>query len=187
MMTGTKTRADGTGDLFDEEPKTEERPRREPTALEKFLGRKRDPATGKLEPKKKPRPRSKTVAAATFARTEHETREMIRTREWDACGVRHLVALFEIMHEKAYGIAPTTSASERYTMTLMMGGFVKRAFGGDIDKALDYFRWLWTREIANEKWRRENGREPRRLAFRWTVGNGMLDDYRVAMARRKTT
>lgn len=183
MMTGT-TRANGTGDLFDDEPKTEERPRRAPTALEKFLGRKRD-AEGKLIPKPKPK-RRKTVAASTFARTEHETREMIRTRDWEGCAVRHLVALFEIMHEKAYGIAPTTSASERYTMTLMMGGFVKRAFGGDIDKALDYFRWLWTREIANEKWRRENGREPRRLAFRWTVGNGMLDDYRVAMARRKT-
>ena len=191
-MSGT-TRINVPENLFgDEEPKTEAQPiKREQTPLEKFLGRKRD-EDGKLIPKKRTS-RAKTVAASTFARTEHETREMMAAalrgdeEAWDECETRHLVALFAIMHEKTYGIAPTTSPSERYTMTLMMGGFVKRSFGGDMAKALEYFRWLWTREMRNEKWRRENDRETRRLAFQWTIGNRMLDDYRVDQARRKAT
>lgn len=156
-----------------------------PTPLEKFLKRKRDPETGKLTPKKRA-PRSRSIASSTFDRTMLETQDMIRTGEWEDAAVRHLVALFTIMHTRCYGIAPTLSGSELYLLTGFVAGFVKRAFAGDMRKTLEYLRWVWTREMSTEKWRRENHREAgRRLTLRIIVSNSLLDDYRVAMARRR--
>jgi hypothetical protein len=163
--------------IFDDEA-----PSIEPTALEKFLGRARDPKTGKLIPKKK---RVKTTASSSFDRTIVETRTMVEGGDWEGCAARHIVALFVLMHEKTYGVVPTMSGKERYSNTGIAGGFVRRVFAGDMDKALDYLRWLWTREIANEKWRRENSREGRRLSFGAMVSGALVDDYRVAMARRR--
>lgn len=153
-------------------------------SLEAFLGRARDPETGKLIPKKK-RARTRSVAASTHDRTRAETQRMIDTRDWEGCAPRHLVALYDLMHRKTYGIDAPMTGTERHRATLMAGGFVKRAFGGDMDKALHYLRWLWTREMDREKWRRENGRDGGRLELRWIFGNRLLTDYQVAMARKR--
>ncbi len=152
-----------------------------PSPLEIYLGRKRD-AGGSLIPRKK---KSRTVAASTFDRTRVETQEMIDTRDWGACAARHLVALYDLMHLKIYGIDVTMSGSERYTATLMAGGFVKRAFGGDFEKSVDYFRWAWTREKEREKWRRENGRDGGTIGLGFMFSNKLLDQYRIALVRQR--
>ena len=186
MTMAAKKRIEVPSTIFGEgEEETKERPRLiESSPLEKFLGRERDPETGKLVPKEKPK-RPKSVAASTFARTIRETEEMMSSRVWDDCTARHLVALYDLMHRKTYGIEPAMTGSDRYRATLMAGSFVKRAFGGEIGKALEYLRWIWTREIEREKWRRENAREGGRISIGLLFSNRMLDDYRVAMARKR--
>jgi hypothetical protein len=126
-----------------------------------------------------------TVAASAFNRTRAETQGMMDSGDWSACTARHFLALYDLMHEKIYGIESGMTASERHTAVLRTGSFVKREFSGDYDKALDYFRWLWTREQGREKWRRENGRDTTRLILAFCYSSSMLTDYRLMLTRRR--
>jgi len=168
--------------LFDiEESTTQTRGVKRSASLDALLKRKRD-AAGRLLPK----PRKKrAMAASTLDRAMVEMQEMIDARDWAGCVPRHLVALYVLMHKKTYGIEPTMSASERYRYAGMAAGFVKRAFAGDMTRALSYLRWVWTREIERERWRRENGREGGRLSFNVMLCNSLLDDWRLHQARRR--
>lgn len=163
--------------LFDTEPPTSSR-------LLAWAGAKQDPSTGKMKPREKTR--RKTIAASTFTRTLAETEEMMASREWGDASIRHLVALYDRMHLKVYGVEVMTTASERHTMTLRAGAFVKKQFGGNIVAAVEYFRWVWMREMGNEKRNRELGREgARRIGFWLMLSGSMLTDYRVALTRKR--
>lgn len=169
-------RIDVPDSLFPEQPKSIP-----PTPLEVYLGRTRDPDTGKLVPKRK---RSKAVAASTFDLTRVETQRMMDEREWEGCTSRHLVALYDIMYRKTYGVDVTMSGSERYRLTMIAGAFVKRLFGGDFVQAIEFFRWVWTREIGREKWRREEGREGGLISAGFMFSNRLYDQWRLDLARR---
>lgn len=150
-------------------------------SLEKYLGRERDP-DGALVPRKK---KTRAVAASAHGRTIAEASTMMRTRKWDGCAARHLVALYDLMHERTYGVASEMSPTERYRSTMLMGAFVKRSFAGDFVEAVAYFRWVWTREIGREKWRRENNvTDGRRIGFALMMSGSMVTDYRLALHRQ---
>ena len=153
-----------------------------PSDLEmKFLNRKRD-ADGKLVPRKKRSKRS--VGAALFERTRAETEEMMRATVWDGCRPAHLVALHDVMHERTYGVPSGMTGTERMTGAKMVGMLVKRSFDGEPANAVMYFRWLWTREVSNERWRRENGRSGKRLTLGYACSSAAVTDWRVDENRR---
>lgn len=129
--------------------------------------------------------KSKTICASVFDRTKHEVEAMMASKDWSACGARHLVALYDLMHAKCYGIEPAElGPSERYNATMFAAGFVRREFGGEYTLAVEYMRWAWTKEIRTEKWRRENKVEhARRIGVRLMFGGALLTDYRVWLAR----
>ena len=174
--------------VTDEEPeeRPEERPTKtpKPARLEAYLGLKRDPETGKIVPRPPPKKRT-TVAASSFARTREQVAEMMRTGEWDGVAARHLVALYDIMHEYWYGFAPTLTGQERHRGVLLAGSFVKRLFAGDFEKALTYLRWLYTEEKNTEKWRRREGRSGTRIGLPLMFSGRKVDDWRVDLNRRK--
>jgi hypothetical protein len=130
--------------------------------------------------------RSKTIAAATFDRALADVDEMIKTGEWEGAGARHLVALYDRLHLKCYGIEATDLGSaERYNAAMMAANLVKREFGGEVAEAAEFMRHIWEREISAEKWRRENNRiNARRIGFRLMFSGGMVADYRLYLARR---
>lgn len=53
------------------------------------------------------------------------------------------------------------------------------------DPAIDYFRWLWTREMGREKWRRENDRDGERLTIHACISSMRLTDYKLHLTRRR--
>jgi hypothetical protein len=128
----------------------------------------------------------KTIAAAVFNRARAETSAMMETGDWSSCTARHLVALYDLMHVKCYGVEASMSSSERHTLVLRAGGFVKREFSGDYDRAIDYFRWLWTREMGREKWRRENHREGMRVTLGMCLSGMVITDYRLHLTRTRS-
>jgi hypothetical protein len=199
-------------DLFPDEPAT--KPRASTRFLE-WAGAKVDEETGKVTAKEK-RAKPKTMAAAVFNRARVETQAMMDSCDWEGCTARHILALYDLMHVKTYGIEASMSATERHQLVLRAGGFVRREFGVVIDccemrqasrsvaetltcsscgehvatkgnfvDAVDYFCWLWTREIGREKWRREH---PERGGGRLTMGICMagtvITDYRLALTRK---
>lgn len=135
--------------------------------------------------KERRKSRPKTIAASVFSRSLSEVDEMNRTGDWSDATAGHLVALYDRMHTKCYGVdCAELGPSERYNVAMFAGTFVKREFDGDYTRAVEFMNWAWTREIANEKWRRENGRtNARRIGARLMFGGSLLSDYRVALAR----
>lgn len=154
----------------------------ETSPLEKFLKRERD-NMGNLVPKRRAK---RSIAAAVYSRTEFETQAMIDERNFDGCQIRHLVALYAIMHKKCYGVEVVMSSTERYTATARMGRFARTMFGGDLDKVIDYLRWLWTREMSREKWRRENNHGGGTISFFATISGALVTQYRVFLSRQHT-
>lgn len=137
----------------------------------------------KLERRKN---RPKTVGASVFERTKQDVKDMIGSGEWSHCGARHLVALYDLMHLKCYGIEPfELGPQERYNATMLAASFTKREFGGEYPEVVEYMRWAWGREIRAEKWRRENGRtDARRIGIRLMFGGYLLSDYKLFLARK---
>lgn len=130
--------------------------------------------------------KSKTIAASAFNRARVDVQEMIDSGDWTQCGARHLVALYDLMHLKCYGVeALELGAAERYNAAMMAANLVKRQFDGDYVEAVEFMRFVWTKEISTEKWRRENGREGRRIGIRLMFGGSLVTDYRVALARKR--
>lgn len=129
-----------------------------------------------------------TIGASVFNRALQEVDEMVKSGEWDNCTARHLVALYDMMHTKCYGIEPAElGPKERYRAVFMVSGLIKREFGDDILKMVAYMRWVWTREIGREKWRRENNSDSNfRIGFRMMFSpSSLLTDYRLAQQRKR--
>lgn len=155
-------------------------PRVSPETLA-FMRRRLD-AEGELVPKKR---REGVVAAAAHDRTKVETERMMWERDWRGCEARHLVALYDLMHARTYGVAAPMTAAERYRLVGRAAGFLRNSFGGDVAEVIEYFRWAWGREVGRERWAREKGIEGRgRIGPGLMFSTHLLGDYRVDKARR---
>lgn len=181
-MNGGVRRIDLPGDLFtsnDEEGEKTFATEEAPSAA--FLT-----MTQKVKERKDRRKsRSKSIGASQFGRARVEVETMIETGNWAGVTARHLVALYDLMHEQVYDVAPADlGPAERYNAVMMAANLTKREFSGDYEKAMEFMRWAWTREMKNEKWRRENGRtDARRIGARLMFSGSLVTDYRVFLAR----
>lgn len=137
------------------------------------------------EKKERRKSRSKTISNSVFEKASREVDAMIRSGDWEKVTTRHLVALYDRMHFKCYGVeAVELGPSERYNAMMQAGGMVRREFGGSCEEAVEFMRWAWTREISREKWRRENGKDGGRIGIRLMFGGALLTDYKLHLARK---
>lgn len=141
---------------------------------------------GKISKRQERRKKSKTIAASTFDKTREEVVAMVKSGEWDECGARHLVALYDIMHLKVYKVEDAALDSKtRYNAVMMAANFVKREFADDYVEAVEYMRWVWSEEMRQEKWRIENNRQNNNPITYYMMFSGrLLTKYRIFLARR---
>ncbi len=123
--------------------------------------------------------------AAPMRRVKDDVAERCASGEWEGATPRHLVALYEVLHQDVYGVeASDMTPRERQQAALAAGRVVKDEFDGDVAAAVELIRWAWKREEGREKWRRENGRSGSRLGWRLLFG-AMLVDWRLERERAK--
>lgn len=135
----------------------------------------------KLE-KRKVKP--KTMAAAVFNRARAEVDKMLRSGDWDGAGARHLVALYDRMHERCYGFEPAElGPTERFNAGMLAGSMLKARFDGDIELMVNFVLWVWDREIGREKWRREEKKSGGRIGVRLMFSGSLYSDWRADLAR----
>lgn len=128
--------------------------------------------------------RPKVIAASVFNRSLVEVDEMIRSGDWSGATAAHLVALYERMHEKCYGVAPAElGPTGCYDARNLAAGMMRREFSNDPTEMVQYMRWAWEREMEREEWRRKNGRDGGRVGVRLMFGGALLTDYRLHLAR----
>ncbi len=116
-----------------------------------------------------------------------EVRGRMKTKDWDGMTSGKLVALYWLCHEKVYGVVPVeldrTTAWE--TAMKVAGSMMKRHFDEDIERAITFMRWVWTREADREKWRRDNQKDGQRINWRNQFAQDyLITDWRTAAMRK---
>ena len=128
-----------------------------------------------------------SISSSALDRILAETRVAMKTGDWTDLNSRHVFAYWAIAHELVYGVAPVTTGAERAQAAMRMGAAIKRHFDGDVGKAADYLRWLWTRERGREEWRRREGTSRgASLGWRMMFLSALVTEYRVDGARVRT-
>lgn len=135
------------------------------------------------EPKKYPKRIPRTL------RVKHieEVRDRMKRKEYVGMTPGKLVAMYWVCHEKVYGVVPVEIDNSAAWKTAMLraGSMVKRHFDGDMERAITFMRWVWTREQKNEEWRRANNRDGRRISWQNQFSHDFLiTDWRAAGMRR---
>jgi len=114
---------------------------------------------GSVEERKKASKRAK--ASSPGARRKQyiaEVERRIAEQDWAGTKPGLLVALYWSCHVKVYGVVPAEldSASTWTTAMKAAGNLVNFQFNGNVQTAIAFMRWLWTREQGREQWRRKN-------------------------------
>lgn len=127
----------------------------------------------------------KRKPAADRERAVEAAREIFKAEDWDSLAVAHLVAFYLIFHREVYGAdAPDLVGNAWRGACSAASKLVRDEFGGDKRQALEFLRWTWARERERERWRREHGRDGRRICWRQQfVWRSLLAEYRVANER----
>jgi hypothetical protein len=141
-----------------------------------------DPQPGRSKPKPKKR---NPGTPFEIKRAIQDIERRVEEEDWEKMRPGMLVALFAWCHEKTYGVAPADLKGQSWRNAQRCAGMmVKKDFGGDIDKALEFLRWTWQRERRIEQWRRDNNQHGKVIGWYDQFQRGeLLTKYRVDVAR----
>lgn len=148
--------------------------------LESFIGTAEERA--KKSKKKKPNPGS--------SRRLHieDVERRIREQDWSGATAKTLVGLYWTCHVKVYGVTPIELDNAITWQQAMKcaGTLVKRHFDGDVQAAIKFMRWLWTREASKMQWAQKQGFTPNRITWnRQFAQSNYVTDYRAEKLRRQ--
>ena len=101
----------------------------------------------------------------------------VETEDWPAGnrGPEVLVALFCWAHEQIYGVSCVAEVARNFGAAYNSAERLMRSeFDNDFTAVVEFLRWVWKRERAQEKWRRENTGYGKVLTWRTVFRDGEL-------------
>jgi hypothetical protein len=133
----------------------------------------------------KPRERKGGMTKRQREKYRAEIEDRIARGVWRNISPTGLVALYERFHEHVYGVPAAEVDTPRAFLQAarVAGTMLKREFGGDGARAVEFMFWVWKRETERETWRRENHRDGGRIGWRLQFSGALLTDFRIARAR----
>lgn len=126
-----------------------------------------------------------------FERVIFATEEMVEQNLFAGANERNLAALHSICHAQVYGVRDEVFETREFLPALSAAQrLVRDDFGGNVDEAIQFVRWVWRREQQREKKRIEDGKSGFRMGWRLVFGTSAnarstLTDYTVFMRRRQ--
>jgi len=132
--------------------------------------------------------RSKPSAGAN--RKDHiaDVQRRWRENDWKGMTPGYLVALYWVCHVAVYGTEPLElDKATVWTQAMKSAGaLVKKHFDGDVDLAVCFMRWVWTRERDREDWRRRNNVSSNRITWvRQFCYETLVSDWRTEKVRQR--
>jgi hypothetical protein len=139
-------------------------------------------------PANKKAKKAKTVGDAAFMKTLAAVSEMLRDGRWQDAEGKHFVGLYADLYFRVYGILPgDLGPKERVFASKLAGQMLAKQFDGDPGSMAKFMSWAWTREKEREGWRRSNGKDGSRIDWRFQFSAKLVQDYRIAEARKKSS
>lgn len=143
---------------------------------------------------RKKKPSLEARSAKAFERVIFATEEMVEQNRFVGADVRNLAALHSICHAQVYGVRDEVFETKEFLPALSAAQrLVKDDFGGNVDEAIQFVRWVWRREQQREKARTDNGKGGSfRMGWRLVFGTSAaarstLTDYAVFLRRRRSS
>lgn len=143
-------------------------------------------------PPKKPRGKTTARSSSGYEKARAETNALAAAERddpevWASAQPKHLVALYSLLHEQVYGVAPVELKDVWKGVVSAAKGMLEKEFNGDAKAFIEFIRWTWRRERAREVHRqKENAGHMQASRIGWALqfkSRAMLTDYRVDVAR----
>lgn len=136
-------------------------------------------------PAKPPRAPRGERPPTKFQAALQSARRRAQSGEWATADGEVLVGLYGMLHELVYGVLP----EELEEVTLFKQAartaakLLRESFGGEVDSAVEFLKWVWEREQGRVKWAANQPPVQRgRLGWRLNFSAAFVTDYRVAMS-----
>jgi hypothetical protein len=132
------------------------------------------------------RRRPPSISDREWALAQEQAGECIRSGRWGDAAPRHLVALYDLMHSRVYGVqCVELLPRDRAIFTFSAKRLLDREFDGVPGAMAEWMRWVWQREADRERRRRFEGRETSsRIGPRLMFGGALITDWRLSQMRR---
>lgn len=99
------------------------------------------------------------------------------------------MGLYALCHEMVYGVLPSELEEVRLfrLASREAARLLRSSFGGDVDSAVEYLKWVWGREKGRVQWAASQSppKERGRLGWRLSFSEAFVTDYRVAQASKR--
>lgn len=140
-------------------------------------------------PPKKPRGKTTARSSSGYEKARAETNALATAERndpevWASAQPKHLVALYSLLHEQVYGVAPVELKDVWKGVVSAAKGMLEKEFNGDTKAFVEFIRWTWFRERNREVKRRAEGTEGSCIG--WPLqfkSRAMLTEYRVNVVR----
>lgn len=140
-------------------------------------------------PPKKPRSKTTARSSSGYEKARAETDALAAAERddpevWASAQPKHLVALYSLLHEQVYGVAPVELKDVWKGVVSAAKSMLEKEFNKDAKAFVEFIRWTWRRERNRETKRQAEGSEGSRIG--WVLqfkSRAMLTDYRVDVAR----
>jgi hypothetical protein len=130
------------------------------------------------------RRRPKTLPNKSFQRGVEAAKIAIADGRRDL-KASELVYVYAVLHEKAYSTLPMELRQDMGRASAMCSNCLRHTFGGSSEAMLDFFRWVWAREIASYKKRPPENTF--RISWRYQFSQGLITDYRTFLLKTRGT
>lgn len=113
-----------------------------------------------------------------------EASEAIARSDFSLFLPRHFVALYDLLHQRVYGLAPSELVPKTRTIAAGMAKrLLDREFEGDRGEMAQYMRWVFNREAGRHAWRVREGKPLTRIGFGFCFGGALVTDWRLALTQ----
>lgn len=162
-------------------------------AEEKAREKARDRARRAAGVPRAPRP----IDNGSHEAAKREVERMARAADFAEAAPRHWVALYDVLHEKLYGVEAVDLTPVCRTRAAAMAGQILRRFGWDPGdpsarraaghRMFAYAEWAWKREAKHEAFRRQNPHRTGsgRLTWQSFFGGKSLGDFAADLVRKR--
>lgn len=140
-------------------------------------------------PPKKPRGKTTARSSSGYEKARAETNALVTIERsnpevWASAQPKHLVALYSLLHEQVYDVAPIELKDVWKGVVSAAKSMLEKEFNKDAKAFVEFIRWTWIRERHREMKRRAENADGSRIG--WVLqfkSRAMLTDYRVDVAR----
>lgn len=125
-----------------------------------------------------------TATLEQFKKAGLDATERMQTGNWEEAHPLTFLALFNLCHERMYGVEALEikEATKRKTLMFSVYQVIKEQFNDDCDEYAEFVRWLFEERERKDQWIRSKGDKTCVRINAWSLTKlSLIADYKVSI------